>query len=162
MEETKKINLACGNQYIEGFINIDDCSMFDCKVDMKADIKTLEWNKNSLEEIRLSHFVMYLRPEELQPLLRKWCSWLKPQGILDIETSDIKKVSRIVASVSMPDIVHNHGLINLFGNEQTSPHRWGWSSQTLSLELYRSGFSSIKQSKQVKKTLRDFRLIAIK
>ena len=53
-----KLNLASGQMYLEGYINIDNMSMYDgsMKVDKQADIFTLEWEDNTVDEIILSHF----------------------------------------------------------------------------------------------------------
>lgn len=155
MEETKKVNLASGNDYREGYINIDNLSMFpDAKVDMNADVLTLEYPENSVDEILLSHFIMYTRPEELQPLLIKWRRWLKEGGILKIETINL-------------DEVRNHWtekelLIPLFGKSNVAPHRWAWRFISLSRILNDVGFSNLEQVIAEKNPVRDFRIIATK
>ena len=48
----KKLNLACGPVYLDGYINIDNKSHFpDIKVDMNADVFDLEFEENSIDEI---------------------------------------------------------------------------------------------------------------
>ena len=48
MEQTR-LNLACGHQYLPGFINIDNDKMYDgIKIDKKADVTKLKWKKNSI------------------------------------------------------------------------------------------------------------------
>jgi len=90
-----KLNLASGQMYLEGYINIDNMSMYhgNMKVDKKADIFTLEWEPNIVEEIILSHFAMYIGFKEMQFLLRKWYSWLKKEGRIIIETGNVKAVA---------------------------------------------------------------------
>ena len=53
-----KLNLASGQMYLEGYINIDNASMYggNMSVDKQADIFTLEWENNTVDEILLSHF----------------------------------------------------------------------------------------------------------
>ena len=56
----KKLNLACGPVYLDGYINIDNKSHFpNIKVDMNADVFDLEFEENSIDEIVVSHFAMY-------------------------------------------------------------------------------------------------------
>lgn len=163
MEETIKINLGSGNEYLEGYINVDNQVMFpDAKVDLSINIKDYFANDNFADEILVSHVVMYLRPEELQPLLKKWHTILKPTGKLIIETADFKKLAKIVVSEESPSTVTNFGLINIFGKEGDPQHRWGWTKQSLSSELYRAGFSNLKVSKGLKKPNRDFTIVATK
>jgi hypothetical protein len=50
-----KLNLACGMDYREGYVNIDDYSMYAgrMKTDKMDDVKTLKWQDDSVEEILL-------------------------------------------------------------------------------------------------------------
>lgn len=163
MEKVVKINLGSGIDYREGYTNVDNKLMFpDAKVDVISDIQDHFEPDNTVDEILLSHVVMYLRPSELRPLLFKWVGWLKEGGQLIIETADVKKLCRIVAESSDQDEVLNHGLINLFGTDKTGPHTWGWYPQILIQECLGIGFSDIYIEQGDKKPKRDFKLIATK
>lgn len=159
-----KLNLACGQDYLDGWINIDNNSMFPgSKVDLNKDILTLDWPENSVEEIRVSHFVMYTRPEELAPLLKRWYSWLKKGGKLEIETSNLDKLVDIVASNISQESVDDYGLTNLFGTLKTGPHRWAWSPTSLAnLVILNTDFDNLKVTEGRKKPSRDFLLTCIK
>lgn len=163
MEKAIKINLGAGKDYREGYINVDNQQMYpDAKVDFNQDIKDFSISNNSTEEILLSHVTMYLRPEELRPLLKKWHKWLQVGGKMIIETADFRKLCRLVVSTYPKEIVISHGLINIFGTKETGPHRWGWTRQTLADELNIAGFSKIKFERGTKKPKRDFIIIGIK
>jgi predicted SAM-dependent methyltransferase len=158
-----KLNLACGPDYREGYINIDNQSMFpDSRVDKTADIFTLDWELNSVDEIYVSHFVMYVRPEKIMGLLRKWHSWLKENGSLIIEAQDIKKMAQILINETNPSLIDSHALTNFYGNERTCPHQWGYYPESMGKALYKSGFSSCEYLNGDKKPERDFKIIAIK
>lgn len=157
-----KLNLACGKEYLEGWINIDDCSMWpDALVDKQANILDLEWEENSVDGIRLSHFVMYTRPKELLKLVKKLHGWIKVGGILEIETIDFERVAKIALMYQDGDFV-NRGLVNIFGNEETGPHKWGWSKYDLSLLIESAGFSEHRITEGHKKPERDFKIICTK
>jgi hypothetical protein len=163
MASVSKLNLACGREYLNGYINVDDCSMFpDCVVDKEANIKEMEMPLESVDEIRLSHFVMYTKPSELRPLLKRWFGWLTIGGKLEIESPDIKKICSKVANETDEWLIENHGLINIYGHEGTAPHVWGWYPESLLLELYDAGFKECQLGAGLKKRERDFRIIAIK
>jgi hypothetical protein len=154
MEKTR-LNLACGNDYREGYINIDNQSMFpESKVDINADITTITYPKNSVDEILLSHIVMYFRPEELLPLLIKWREWLKKGGLLRIETINLNEV---ISHRSVEKL-----LIPLFGKPNTTPHRWAWSFSSLYLLLEKAGFEEVEPEGAAKNPIRDFGIFAIK
>lgn len=160
---TSKINLACGKEYLEGYYNVDDCSMWpDCKVDCNMNIFDIEIPSSSIEEIKVSHFIMYTRPNELKPLLQKWFDWLSVGGKLDIECIDVKKIAKIIGSNASQSIIDDWGLTNMFGNEETKGHKWGWSAKSLIPLLHQAGFSEVKVMKGTKKPNRDFRIIATK
>ncbi len=87
-----KLHLGCGEEYLDGYVNIDypasEHSVMRVKADRYADIRTLTYPDNSVDEIRMHHmFEHFERGEALQLLLR-WRRWLKPGGILLIETPD--------------------------------------------------------------------------
>jgi SAM-dependent methyltransferase len=161
--ETIKLNLACGPDYREGYINIDNQSMFpDSVVDKVADIFTLDWEPNSVDEIYVSHFVMYVRPEKLMGLLRKWHSWLKEGGSLIIEAQDIKKMAQILINETNPSLIDSQALTNFYGNERTCPHQWGYYPESMGMALYKAGFSHLEYRNGDRKPKRDFKIIAIK
>ncbi len=165
MEKTIKINLGSGKDYKEGYINVDNGLMFpDAKVDFVSDIQTFSTLDNSVDEILLSHVVMYLRPEELKPLLIKWRGWLKEGGKIVIETIDLSKVMKIVLENNEldPTKSNDYGLINIFGTTETGPHRWGYTERDLRWQLYKAGFLSNERQQGTKKPERDYILIAIK
>ena len=46
-----KLNLASGQHYIPGYINIDNKSMYhgNMQIDKEADVFTLEWEDNTVD-----------------------------------------------------------------------------------------------------------------
>jgi len=154
-----KINLGSGQDYREGYVNVDDGSIFDLKRDVTADIFDYELPPESVDEILLSHVAMYIRPDEIEPLLLRWYGWLKVGGKIEIETIDIEKVMRIALDGYSSD---EWGIVNLFGTKETCPHRWGWRQDKLIEKLTTAGFVSIIKLDGEKKPNRDYKLIATK
>ncbi len=87
-----KVHLGCGNKYLEGYVNIDlppsEHTVMEVKADMFADIRTLEFPENSIEEVRLHHLFEHFTRAEALKLLVRWRKWLKVGGILHIQTPD--------------------------------------------------------------------------
>jgi len=136
MEETLKkpfkLNLASGNDYREDYMNIDDCSMGDFKTDKKEDIKIMNWDSNSVDEILLSHFMMYIDTKEAPLLFEKWYRWLKIGSKLIIETGDLKKIAKTIVYSDDPEIINGtNGAMQLFGWDKTKGHTWAWCYETL-------------------------------
>lgn len=160
MEKTIKVNLGCGPDYKDGWVNVDNDP--NCRLDICEDIIDFRLNNNSVDKILLSHVVMYLRPVELKQLLVRWHGWLKKGGELIIETSDFKKLAKIILEDSCPMTLYNFGLINIFGKGNHPPHRWGWTQEMLSIELYKAGFAELDYRKGEKIPERDYKIIATK
>ena len=137
----KKLNLACGPVYLDGYINIDNKSHFpDIQVDMNADVFDLEFEENSIEEIVISHFAMYImggqdspqKPNQMRLQLTKWLTWLQPGGRLVMETANVKKVAEFIVNCQDPwDLQSSKGLKQLFGWDNTYGHKWAWCPETL-------------------------------
>jgi len=122
------LNLACGEYYLKNWINIDNDSMYpDIRYDIKADIFKLEWEKNTVNNIILSHFMMYIHPKEAHSFFSKLFSWLKTNGKLSIETNDLKAIARHILSSNDPKIIENfNGVKSLYGWDYSSGHKWCW------------------------------------
>jgi predicted SAM-dependent methyltransferase len=66
------------------------------KVDKQADIFTLEWEDNTVDEIILSHFAMYIELNQMPYLLKRWYGWLKPGRKIIIETGNVKAIAKYI------------------------------------------------------------------
>jgi len=162
-----KLNLASGQMYLDGYINIDNMSMYNgsMKVDKEADIFTLEWEDNTVNEIILSHFAMYIELNQMNQLLKKWYGWLKDGGKIIIETGDVKAISKYISETDDPDLINgSNGVMQLFGWESTKGHKWAWCEQTLGLSLFQAGFRNIETGRGYfhNNPIRDFLIVGIK
>ena len=129
-----KLNLASGQDYIDGYINIDNKSMYqgNMQVDREGDVFTLEWEDNSVDEILLSHFAMYIGLEEMPVLLKRWYGWLKEGGKIVIETGNVKSIAKYILDNNDPDLINSsNGVMQLFGWQSTAGHKWAWCPETL-------------------------------
>lgn len=111
-----KLNIGAGKDIRIGWENTDK----------ENDWFTMEHKEESIDAILLNHVVMYMRPEELDPLLAKYNKWLKVGGTLHIETQNIEKVSDVET---------------LYGVGDNAGHRWGWTPRTLMELMIRNGFA---------------------
>ena len=143
-----KLNLASGQMYLEGYINIDNASMYggNMSVDKQADVFTLEWEDDTVDEILLSHFAMYISLQEMPILLQRWYKWLKPGGKIIIETGNVKAIVKYILDTNDSDEINSsNGVMQLFGWESTAGHKWAWCPETLGQQLYRAGFKLVEQ-----------------
>ncbi len=138
-----KLNLACGFMYLDGYVNVDDFSQYGgrMRADKMEDVKTLEWEDNSVDEILVSHFAMYIHVLEMPVLLKRWFGWLKDGGKLIIETGDLKLIAQNILKTNDPEIINGaNGVMQLYGWETTAGHKWCWCYDTLAPLLAEAGF----------------------
>lgn len=66
----KKLNLGCGTDYINGWVNVDNGNV---KCDVKHDIETfpLPFETSSIDEIKMQHILEHISKENFIPLLRE-------------------------------------------------------------------------------------------
>lgn len=144
-KKSMKINLASGKMYLNDYMNIDNLSMYDGKFDLKADIFSLEWEKDSVDEILLCHFMMYVDTFEAHILFQRWFKWLKSGGQLVIETGDLMKICRTILSATDDEIINGtNGVMQLFGWANTKGHKWAWCEKTLVPILKVCGFDIVR------------------
>jgi len=172
-----KLNLACGSMYLEGYINIDDNShaswamdngvrgAYLDKVDKEENIFELEYEEESVDEVLLSHFMMYIDRNEAPRFINKIYRWLKPGGKFTVETGDLKAVCKNILTSSDPEYLDGFdGIRQLFGWEQSCCHKWAWCEDNLKPLFVSAGFSEISIERGIyhKNPKRDFIIEGIK
>jgi hypothetical protein len=167
MQSEVKLNLACGQMYIDGYINIDNKSMYhgDMRVDVVQDIFTLQWENNSVDEILLSHFAMYISYQEMSVLLKRWYNWLRKGGRLIMETGNVKSIAKTILESEDPNVINGpNGVMQLFGWETTAGHKWAWCPETLGQSMINAGFEDIQYGEGVyhRNPERDFIIVGTK
>lgn len=147
MEQTL-LNLACGEDYRLGWINIDDGSQYpNAKVDKKADILKLKWKANSVDVILVLHYLMYCTPPEVDMLLKRWHGWLKKGGLIEVETGNVYSVCRSILKAKTLEELHGSDCIGqLFGRDNTHGHKWAWSPFALKAAFENAGFTDVKMA----------------
>ncbi|HEY4477575.1 MAG: hypothetical protein A3C03_01000 [Candidatus Colwellbacteria bacterium RIFCSPHIGHO2_02_FULL_45_17] len=100
MSEEKKIklHLGCGEKYLEGYINVDfppsEHSVIEVEADVYKDVRELEYEDGSVDEVRAHHLLEHFSRQEALKLLLQWRRWLKYGGLLYIETPDFEKSAK--------------------------------------------------------------------
>ena len=157
MEKIYKINLASGRTYLKGYLNVDNGSMNPKnRRDVTANIFNFLRKSNRFDEIMLSHFMMYVVPEEANILFKRWYGWLKKDGKLIIETSDARSISLM--------ILFQGKVGQMFGYGATSGHKWSYTPSSIKKLLKESGFNkfSVSRGGTHGRIFRDFTITATK
>ena len=144
-----KLNLGCGYQYLEGYINVD---LYAEKVDERDDIEILErvttiMDESKFDEIYSAHSLMCVPEGKLLSTLTLWKGLLKEGGKLIIETTDLDKQIKKYNQ----DIKHSEVVIrSLFGNDIMDGKglRYQFNFYLLELWLKRAGFKNITKIEQ--------------
>jgi predicted SAM-dependent methyltransferase len=144
-----RLHLGCGSKRLEGYLNIDfpqsEHNITTVNADYYADITALIFPKNSIDEIRLHHVFEHFSRVEALALLIRWHEWLKPGGLLELETPDIEGTARIILSDAQWNI--KSASIRHIAGDQSA--RWGfhvdhWSADRFMNTLSKLGFNSIE------------------
>lgn len=147
---TKKLHLGCGQIYLKGYINIDypkiNQNVQKVKADHYKDITKLNFSKNSIDEIRLHHvFEHFDRPTALA-LLCCWREWLKPNGLLHIETPDAMASYKILVSPKLNYSNKQQVIRHLHGSHEAkwAIHKDGWYKEKYLYTLKKLGYENIQ------------------
>lgn len=83
MQNFNKIHLGCGNDYMDGWCNVDNGK---CRVDIRADLEKFPWPipTNVCDQIMASHLVEHIKKENLISFMREVHRVLKPNGFIEI------------------------------------------------------------------------------
>ena len=151
-----KLHLGCGQQYLEGYVNIDHPPSEHSvqkllRADLFGDLTTLAYPSGSVEEIRLHHvFEHFPRPVALA-LLCRWRDWLAPGGRLHIETPDLMASAWLLVSPFLSYQKKQEVIRHLFGSHEAhwAVHWDGWHAERFVRTLTALGFHnvSVKTSK---------------
>jgi cyclopropane fatty-acyl-phospholipid synthase-like methyltransferase len=108
-----RLNLGCGTDIQQGYENIDTR---DLPGVIKADVRDLPYESNSVDEIRAIDVYEHISFRESQRLLNHWVSLLKPRGRLIIQSPSIEVLARnILMSTSVEEI--ESSIASIFGNQ---------------------------------------------
>ena len=126
-----KLHLGCGEQHLDGYINIDyppgEHNVMQVKADVYANVAELNFPAGSVNEVRLHHVFEHFNRVTALAMLIKWQNWLKLGGKLHVETPDfIGSAKTLLAESSWKTKM---GVVRHIAGDQSSP--WGISHRPL-------------------------------
>lgn len=142
-----KLHLGCGEQYFDGYVNIDfppdmHTAQKQAVADIFLDVTTLDFPDSTIEEVRLHHlFEHFDRPKTLALLVR-WSRWLAPGGRLVIETPDVLGSFRQILEDDLTFPQKQAVMRHIFGSHEASwaIHCDGWYAEKFAHVLGVFGF----------------------
>ncbi len=138
-----KLNIGCGKEYKEGYINID---AFDSTVaDMLMPANDLKFSSNSIEIIEAHQLIEHLGYINTIYTLAEWFRVLKPKGTLLIETPDLEKSFKEFINGDYE--TKKNVLAWIYGLETPGmAHKFCFPEDLLISLLKKSGFSGIEKT----------------
>jgi len=135
-----KLNLGCGDDILEGWINID---AYNPIAQVKADVSSLPYDDNFADVILASHVIEHFHFHDGFKVINEWKRVLKPDGKLIIETPDLLETCK--EFVALPE----GEKCNLYGHFFASPwvsgqtHYFLYTETQLKWTLEQCGFKDI-------------------
>lgn len=150
MQTPLRLNLGCAKDIRSGFINVD--LHYKHPDVINEDISNLSFIENeSVTEILAKDVIEHLPLEVSLNCLEKWYKWLKPEGILWIQTTNFEKIKEAYDKNVWDLKVLNHMLFSGVNwidgkSENCDFHKSVYTLDFLNKELSRIGYTT-SQSK---------------
>lgn len=91
-ESLKKINIGCGTDIREDYINVDHRAIDG--VDVVADVLDLPFPPNSLDEVFASHVAEHFIEKDLKAIIKYWFSLLSEGGVIRLIVPNIEEMAK--------------------------------------------------------------------
>lgn len=149
-----RLHLGCGQKYLDGYWNVDfpsdEHTVQNFSVaDALCNIKELSYPKASIDEVRSHHFFEHFPRQDSLALLCRWTDWLRPEGLLRIETPDFQSsIYRFVSPfVSFDE--REQILRHLFGSHEAhwAVHYDAWYEARYRKVLTSLGYKNLQFTK---------------
>lgn len=164
-----KLHLGCGERYMEGYINIDyppanHSVQTNTKVDLYAEITHLSFAPESVDEIRLHHVFEHFDRATALALLIRWHGWLKPGGILMIETPDLEESINLFVNPAYSYTQKQSVLRHIFGSHEAfwAVHWDGWYKEKYIKTLGTLGYGNLGFKQEEWQMTRNITVVATK
>jgi predicted SAM-dependent methyltransferase len=160
-----KLNLGCGGRPMKGWINLDnydyeknDSSRSGSIYDIKMDIRELDVDDTTVDEILLSHVIEHFVRWETIKMLKHYFNKLKHGGKIIVEMPDLDRCiawyirQKHTPSIKTPNGIMNMGLTQFYGNQwdelDYETHRYVWRLDEFTQVLQEIGFTIESASHQ--------------
>lgn len=140
-----KLNIGAGKRHYSGYTTIDIEPKNN--PDIVGDFRTMDFK--DIEEIRAEHILEHFSRDEGFRVLSQWREWLKPDGILIVETPDFEYICKEFAGKSRD--VHYWLTRHAYGSQEAewAFHRDGWYEERFKREFPLLGFDVLEITRNV-------------
>ena len=144
IKTSDKLNLCCGDDKREGYINADFKDA-DINFDLSGGVIPLESNRFS--EVIFRHALEHFRPEIGSAILVEIYRILKDKGVLYVNVPDFEMALKdyLLGYNQHPDCAPAMNRIYGLSTSEQQIHKWGYTGESLGELLVAIGFSNIQQ-----------------
>lgn len=149
-----RLNLACGDDRREGWINID---FREDVADLVADVSDLKGiEDDSVDEILASDILEHFPVFRIPDVLDEWRRVLRPGGLLILRVPNLLVLARlIVEGQALKAVIRNIYGGHRWGQDGNwDAHHTGWVPNTLSQTLEQAGFEILSNDEAANMTVR--------
>jgi len=134
-----KLHLGCGKKILPGYINIDAQNTGD----VQCDIRKLEYDDSSIDEIYSSHVLEHFGRHEVKSVLKEWSRVIKPGGKIYIAVPDIESAISYYNKTGNIEALYGQ----FWGGQRNKydHHNFGFTFKTLSEILESCGFENTRR-----------------
>lgn len=149
----KRLNLGCGENKMDGYINVDIRSEVNPDVVWDLEEFPYPWNDSSIDEIHTSHTVEHIPYQKQDTMMKEFFRILKSGGKLIITCPDIQYLFEhyVYGDGSDGGLGHPHFMMEhfIFGGQdyEYNFHKAGYTPAIMRIRLERAGFKIIKIEK---------------
>lgn len=139
-----RLNLGCGEDRRQGYINVD---AYVSSADLQMDVFDLPLDDGVADEIFSSHMLEHLGKHEVPHVLKTWHRVLKPGGILRLNVPDLSWV--VENWLRLPEAQRWGWALDTIFGLQTHPgeyHKTGFTADRIRGLLSWAGFAEVQVS----------------
>jgi len=163
-----KLNIGCGTDYKDGWINIDNNSDHNItKLDLNWDLRNpLPFKDNSVDFIFNEHFFEHLTTDEAQITFKDLMRVLKPGGVMRIAMPDLEVVVDTYLNIPLnkDPVIKTYGLDFIKTRAEWMNmsfrwwgHKWLYDWEELQRRLEEAGYTKVKRCKLNKSNYSELR-----
>lgn len=137
-----KLNLGCGDQLLDGFLN---CDLYSPHAQLKFDAQKIPFPDNSVGYINASHLIEHFHFHQAFDVLKEWQRALKPGGTLAMETPDFFNSCKAFVEGPEQFRIRLYGHFFAWPNIPGQTHYFLYTEQQLGWTLNQLGFKNIRR-----------------
>jgi predicted SAM-dependent methyltransferase len=136
-----RVNLGCGQAYLDGWVNVDSDTAVHADVYCDA-FDFVREHGDEIEELYMGHFLDHLLPNSAVVLLSLIRDCLPAGALVSVVTPDIRAIFGAYRTGEITDIELDERFVCSY--EQPASHVWRYDTDTLAQLFREAGYADIE------------------